>query len=46
MPIEKTINLLVRITLVAIMVVTFADVIGVARNGRLVAQAALGNLSS
>ena len=48
MPIDKLINVLVTITLVELMVaiglgVTFADVIGVARNWRLVAQAALAN---
>jgi BASS family bile acid:Na+ symporter len=48
MPIDRLINLLVTITLVELMVaiglgVTFADVIGVARNRRLVTQAVLAN---
>lgn len=48
MPIDSLINVLVTLTLVELMVaiglgVTLAGVIGVARNGRLVAQAALAN---
>ena len=48
MPMEKLINLLVTITLVELMVavglaVTFADVVAVARNARLVLRSALAN---
>jgi BASS family bile acid:Na+ symporter len=48
MTIDKLINVLVTITLIEMMVaiglsVTFADLAGVVRNGRLVAQAALAN---
>lgn len=48
MPIDRLINLLALVTLVGMMVtiglsVTFADVVGVVRNRRIVAQAGLAN---